>query len=231
MTADSFRRMARMVPVPALLALALAGCISFGPETPKQLISLTPDASAPAGDLGTGDQSRAVIVLDPETDRDLDVLRVPVQVTPATIAYVKHASWLEKPARQFRILLAETIRANNRALVFEGLSADAGTQRVLSGRLTKMGYDVASGAVIARYDALLTDPDGVVRLQRFEARQPGVPADAAAVAPALNRVANDLARQTAAWLATLPPPPPPRAGPGSSATVTVTATTAPAPKR
>lgn len=218
----------RAAPIAALLAVLppLAGCISFGPATPKQLIGLSAENTAPPGELGAGNQSRAIIVLDPETDRDLDVLRVPVQVTPATVAYIKDASWIEKPARQFRSLLAETIRAKNRVLVFEGLSADTGTQRVLSGRLLTMGYDAASGAIVVRYDALLTAPDGEVRLQRFEARRPGVAPTPAAVSPALNRAANDIAGQVAAWLATLPPPPPPPSATAPAASsVTVTATT------
>ena len=183
----------------ASAALLLAGCISFGPKVPDQLISLSPDVSAPAGDIGSGKSGSAITVVDPEADRSLDVLRVPVQVTPATVAYLKDASWLEKPARQFRTLLAETIRAKTGALVFEGLNFETGGNRVLAGRLLTMGYDAASGAVVVRYDALLTG-SGPVRAQRFEARVAGVPAEAAAVAPALNRAANDVAAQVADWV-------------------------------
>ena len=186
--------------LPQAAALLLAGCISFGPKVPDQLISLTPEATAPAGDIGGTPGAKALIVLDPETDGNLDVLRVPVQVTPATVAYLKDASWLEKPARQLRTLLAETIRANNQVLVFEGLAYDAGGRSVLTGRLLEMGFDVPTGSVVVRLDALLTEPDGTVRAKRFEARQPGVPIEAAAVASALNRTANDVARQVAAWV-------------------------------
>ena len=139
-------------------------------------------------------------MIEPETDRSLDVQRVPVQVSPSAVAYLKDASWVEKPARQFRGLLAETIRAKSRRLVFEGFTAEGGSRNVLTGRLTAMGYDAPSGAVVVRFDALLTTRGGQVRAQRFEASVPGVAPDAKSVAPAINTAANDVAAQVADWV-------------------------------
>jgi cholesterol transport system auxiliary component len=184
----------------ALLPALLAGCISLAPKPPAQLISLTPTATAPAGDLAANSSGAPLVVLDPETDRMLDVLRVPVQVSPSAIAYVKKAVWIEKPARQFRSLLAETIRAKNNRLVFEGIDAEQGDRPLLTGRLTAMGYDAASGSVVVRYDAQLVVPGTPLKMRRFEATVPGVSPDAEALAPALNRAANDVATQVAAWL-------------------------------
>jgi len=184
---------------PLAAALLLAGCISFGPKLPDQLLSLTPVTTAPAGDLGAGSKLPPLTVLDPESERVLDVLRVPVQVTPSTIAYLKNAAWIEKPARQFRSLLAETIRAKSGRMVFEGLDGQQADRAVLTGRLSAMGYDAARGSVVVRFDALLSQPGGAVKSKRFEAEVPGVPAEAVAVAPALNKAANDVAAQVAEW--------------------------------
>lgn len=181
-------------------ALPLAGCVKLGSKVPDQLISLTSQAVAPAGVIGTGRFADAIVVLDPAAERRLDVQRVPVKVDAATIAYLKDATWVEKPARQFRRLLAETIRAGGGRLVVEGDDYDVSGRIVLSGRLLDMGYDAQSQAVVVRYDALRENADGSIQSQRFEATVPGVAPRARAVAPALNRAANDVAAQVAQWL-------------------------------
>jgi cholesterol transport system auxiliary component len=180
--------------------LLLGGCLSFGPKVPDQLISLTPASSAPAGATATGRMTEALVVLDPDTDQRIDVQRVPVQVNDSTVAYLKDAVWVERPARQFRRLLAETIRAKSGRLVVEGEDAEVGGKVLLSGRLLDMGYDARSQAVVVRYDALREDGEGTVQSRRFEAVVPGVAASAAAVAPALNQAANDVAAQVAEWV-------------------------------
>ena len=181
-------------------ALPLAGCVKLGSKVPDQLISLTPQAVAPAGAIGTGRFADAIVVLDPSAERRLDVQRVPVKVDAATGAYLKDATWVEKPARQFRRLLAETIRAKGGRLVLESDDYDVAGRIVLSGRLLDMGYDAQSQSVVVRYDALRENADGSVQSQRFEATVPGVAPRAGAVAPALNRAANEVAAQVAQWL-------------------------------
>ena len=186
---------------PPLAALALlAGCISFGKESAATLISLTPATTAAAGELGEGDLDEAITVLDPDADKRLDVQRVPVQVNSSTIAYIKDVAWVERPARQFRRLLAETIRAGSNRLVVEGNDAEVGGKYVLSGRLIDMGYEADNRSVVVRYDALLESKDGTVKSRRFEAIVPDVRANAKSVAPALNEAANDVAAQVAEWV-------------------------------
>jgi cholesterol transport system auxiliary component len=185
---------------PLLAAILLGGCISFGPKLPPQLISLTPSASAPVGDLPTLGTEPAIVVLDPETERALDVLRVPVKVSASGVAYMKDASWIAKPARQFRALVAETLRAQGKRMVLEGLEGQGGDRAVLSGRLVTMGFDATRGSVVVRYDALLTQPGGAIKARRFEAEVPSVAATGAAVGPALNQAANDVAAQVATWV-------------------------------
>ncbi len=180
--------------------ILLAGCVSLGPDVPDQLIVLTAQERAPAGQLGS-EASEEIVVLDPATDRRLDVARVPVQVDASTVAYLKDATWVEKPARQFRELLAETIRAQTGRIVMEGNDYEKPGRASLSGRLVDMGYDAGQQAVVVRYDAMLENGDGSIRSRRFEAVIPGVRAKASAVAPALNEAANQVAGEVAAWLA------------------------------
>jgi len=182
-------------------SLLLAGCVSFGGDVPDQLITLTPEETAPAGNFGGGTAASAIVVLDPDTDRRLDVTRVPVQIDASTLAYLENAVWVEKPARQFRRLLAETIRAKGGRVVVEGSDVEVAGKTFLSGRLVDMGYDAQVQAVIVRFDGLLEEKDGVIRSRRFEAEVVGIPAEVASVAPALNEAANDVAAQVADWVA------------------------------
>src|SRR5688572_15711177 len=91
-----------------LATLLLAGCISFGAKVPETLLSLTPAASAQAGSGAAGSSASAVVVLEPDAEQRLDVLRVPVQVDDANVAYLKNAQWVERPARLLQRLIAET---------------------------------------------------------------------------------------------------------------------------
>lgn len=188
---------------PLLAAALLAGCVSVGGggKAPSELITLTAESRAPAGSIGSGSLADALVVLDPDTDRRLDVQRVPVQMDDATIAYLQDAFWVERPARQFRRLLAETIRARGNRLVLESSDDETGGRITLSGRLVDMGYDSPSGSVVVRFDAVRKHPGGQLEARRFESVVPGVEPKAVAVAPALNRAANDVARQVSDWIA------------------------------
>lgn len=185
--------------LPAAMAMPLAGCLSLGGATPEQLLTLTPARSAPAGFATTGPANVALVVIEPGASQSLNVNRVPVQMSDSSLAYLQDAVWVDKPARLFQSLVAETIRARgNRLVIREG---DLGQSAVttLSGQLLDMGYDVASGSVVVRYDGVLQTPDGQVRTRRFESRVPAA-ADAVAVAPALNQAANQVAEEVAEWV-------------------------------
>jgi cholesterol transport system auxiliary component len=192
------------MPIRALLtattALALAGCVSLSPEPPESLLTLTALRSAPAGATASGEAASALAVIEPDADQRLNVVRVPVQTSDSSLAYLKNAVWVEKPTRLFQQLLSETIRAGgSRLVVAEGdLGYSAATK--LSGRLLDMGYDALSGSVVVRYDAVLQTPDGRVQSRRFESRVSGVAAEAAAVGPALNDAANRVAGEVADWV-------------------------------
>ena len=188
--------------LPVLLAapLLLAGCISFGEDPPPALLTLTPEAPVSSGSGVTAEATSALTVMRPQVPGSLGVTRVPVQVDAATIAYLKDAIWVERPARQFRRLLAETIRARSNRVVVEGSDYEVAGTPVVSGRLTQMGYDAQSQSVVVRFDGQILEETGAVRTRRFESVVSGVQADAAMVAPAMNRAANAVAKEVAEWL-------------------------------
>jgi len=184
-----------------LSCLALSGCVSLGgAEPPESLLTLTPANSAPAGAGVSAAQGEAVALHEPSVPAELDVLRVPVRIDDASLAYLKDAVWVERPAQLFRRLLAETIRTQGERVVLVGGDPAARGSMQMRGNLSRFGYDASQSAVIVRFDATILDRDGVVRQQRFEAIETGVLADAASVGPALNSAANDVARQVADWL-------------------------------
>lgn len=182
----------------AVMALALAGCVSLGPKVPDTLLNLTAARTAPAGTAASGTYSSAIVVLEPEAEQRLAVTRVPVQIDDANVAYLKKAMWVERPARLFQRLVAETIRAGGKRLVVENDPGSSGLR--LSGRLLDMGYDARSQSVVVRYDAVKELPGGKVEVRRFESVIPGIEAEADQVGPALNEAANAVAAQVADWV-------------------------------
>jgi cholesterol transport system auxiliary component len=189
---------------PALLALplmlALSGCISLGGEPPASLLTLSPAASAPVGAASASVQP-VIAILTIETPAKLDVLRVPVTVSATEIAYLQEAYWVEKPARLFRRLVGETIRARGKAMVIDGDNTAQLASLTVRGTLTEMGYDAPSASAVVRFDAVRIDSEGKVTTRRFEARETGIPAEARAVGAALNVAANRVAGEVADWAA------------------------------
>lgn len=180
-------------------ALAVSGCISLSAEPPASLLTLTATATAPAGSGSAGTNATAIKVLEPETPARLAVPRIPVQVNPTKIAYLKDAVWVEPPARLFRRLVAETLRTRTNALVVDGDDPGVGAATTLRGTLRQFGYDAASMSAIVRYDAIYRDAEGNLQTRRFESVQSGVNAEAGPVGKALNRAANDVAGQVVDW--------------------------------
>ena len=190
--------------LPALL-LTLSGCISIGgAKLPDTLFDLSPARTVQAGSAAAGVMPQAIAVIEPFAAQKLDVKRVPVQVSASQVAYLDDAVWVEKPARLFQRLLAETLRADGRHLVIDGIDRQYSAGTKLTGQLLDMGYDAPSQSVVVRFEAVLEKPVGAVATRRFESIVPGVSPVAGAVGPALNQAANDVAAQIAAWVATNP---------------------------
>ena len=201
-TRTTVRLAAVRIAIVSAAALALTGCLGLGGgKAPPSLLSLTPAKVAPAGALASGTGATAIMVMEPDTDKRLAVQRVPVQISASSVAYLTDALWVERPARLFRGLLAETLRAQSGRLVLEDDRAAPLIGTRLAGRLLDMGYNAQDMTAVVRFDAFRTGPKGEVATKRFEAVVPGVPAKPEAVGAALNRAANDVAGQVAEWMA------------------------------
>lgn len=191
------KKLALLAP---LLALALPGCISIGSEPPEQLLTLTPSAMVPAGEVAEGNARTALAVMTPSVTQRLNVPRIPVSTSDSSLAYLADAHWVEKPAQLFRHVLVETIRAEGKRFVVQGGELEYAATTQLTGQLAEMGYDSLSGSVIVRYDAMLALPDGTIRTRRFEESVSGIAAEPAAVGEALNDAANAVAADVAEWV-------------------------------
>ena len=194
-------RLIRLAGLTAPLML-LAGCVSFGSKPPPSLLVLTPANAAPAGAVERGPTQSAVVMGDFDAPQKLDVLRVPVQVSGSSIAYLKDAQWVDKPARLLRALIGETIRAKNGELVIDGEGPGALDSTHLTGTLRDFGYDAGSSSVVAVLDVTKSGAtaSAPTATRRFEARIPGVEAKAGPVGSALDQAANQIAGEVADWV-------------------------------
>jgi cholesterol transport system auxiliary component len=185
---------------PAAL-LMLAGCISLGPKPPASLIRLDPVERAPADAGQPLTAARSVTVLPPTASQEIAVARVPVRSGAAQLAYLKDATYADQPTRLFGSLLSETIRARTGRPVLDvrGYSLAPGLR--LATRILAFGADADRREVAMVVDASLQPAGGATpTLRRFEARTPAATIDAATVAPALDKVANEVAAQIADWV-------------------------------
>ena len=98
---------------PLLLAGPLSACISFGAKPPASLLTITPAASVPLDRAQDSARTRSIVIEVPAVPRAISGVRVPVQVTPTSLAYVPDAAWSEPPARLFARLLSDTVTARN----------------------------------------------------------------------------------------------------------------------
>jgi cholesterol transport system auxiliary component len=191
--------------LPALLALLAAGCgplVQVGtPQRPPPVLLVTtaaPPASVPAG-IQPVDMATAVTVQMPTLPGSLQTLRIPVTVTDTQVQYVRDATWAELPSKQFQRLLADTLVGHGVAVVDPRASGRV-AGRVLTGQLLAFGVDTRAQPVVrVRYDATLAGPDGV-RQRRFEREEPLANVLPVPVADALNRAANAVAADVAAWV-------------------------------
>ncbi len=185
----------------ASASLALSACVSFGPEAPPSLLTLTAQETVAAGATNSGTAATALAIYEPVVSQRINVTRVPVQVDATTVAYLADAVWVEKPARLFKNLLMETVTARNGRMVVEGEDPTVLAQSRLRGNLRRFGYDAQAGAVVVQFDAQRENGDGgAIETRRFERTVTGVPALAGPVGSALNNAANEVAVEVAAWV-------------------------------
>lgn len=184
-----------------LLCTALSGCVSFGGKAPAHLLSLSSDARVAAGTVRTGGSGTSITVLAPETPKQLDTVRVPVQVDAVSVAYVKDAQWVDSPRQMFQHLLSETIAASGNAIVLDPGQYSADPGKRLLGVLIDFGIDARTNSAIVTYDATLAPVGGQpVQRKRFSASVPVGAIDAASVGGPINQAANKVAGEVAAWV-------------------------------
>lgn len=181
-------------------ALALSGCISFGEKPPPVLLTLNAASTVAPGTERTAAAGSAITVVVPDVPQALQTLRVPVQASATSIAYIKDAQWVEQPNKLFQRLLSETIAARTGRVVLDPhqFSLDPGVR--LTGTLQSFGLDAGSGQATVVYDAALARNDGTtVDTRRFAAQAPAS-ANPQSVARALNTAANQVAVEVADWI-------------------------------
>lgn len=181
--------------------LPLAGCISFGSKPPPMLLALHATATVEAGAARSSADTGTIVIGVPSTPQTIAVARVPVHTRDTSVAYVKDALWVEPPARQFARLLADTVSARTGKLVISRRQSLGIPSAELTGELRAFGIDETTGEAVVAYEATLqrTTP-GPIQKRLFEARVPLSPIDARTVGPALNRAANQVAGEVAAWI-------------------------------
>ncbi len=215
-------------PLAALLPLAmLSACISFGAKPPPTLLTLRTTAEVPVGQrqvaaagaattrstLTLGGQpvgsvtngplvaSNSITVSVPTATQEIATVRVPVQATPTSIAYLKNAAWVEPPARAFGRLLGDTLTARSGRVVLSSAQSFQTGASQLTGDLRAFGVDAASNSAVVVFDAaLLRTSGGGIEKQRFEARVPVAAIDATNAGVGLNAAANQIAAQVADWV-------------------------------
>jgi cholesterol transport system auxiliary component len=199
--------MIKMVRTGAAIALglAVAGCslssmLGGGAKPPPTLLTLTPTSPAPEAIARTAGAGESVTIQVPIIPRELRSVRVPAQVGPTAVAYIKDLQWVDTPDRLFQDLLEETILRTTSRVVLDPRQSNLDPGVTISGRLSSFGYEAGQGSVLVRYDAAKSAAGGTqVETRRFEAREPA-DGTASTVGPALNAAANRVAAEVAQWV-------------------------------
>jgi cholesterol transport system auxiliary component len=188
---------------PIAMALSLSACAGLlggGGKTPPWLLTLTPQAPAPASIARTAGPGEAVTIELPVVPKEIRANRVPVHSGPIAIAYVKDLTWVDTPDKLFQDLLTETVTRTTNRVVLDPNQATLDPGVTISGNLSRFGYDAQEGMVVVRYDASMTRSGGTqVTTRRFQAREPA-DGSASSVAPAINAAANRVAIEVAQWI-------------------------------
>jgi cholesterol transport system auxiliary component len=184
----------------SVAALALSGCISFGPKPPKTLLTLVPASTVTANTARQAGPGQTVTILYPTAPAAISVPRVPVYGSDGTITYVKGVAWNDTPSHLFQNLLSEVVAAKTGKVVVDvrQYTIDPGTR--VSGQLVKFGIDAQAMQAVVIYDAILIRAGGTgIETRRFEARAPVGSIETGSGA-ALNVAVNNVALQVAGWV-------------------------------
>ncbi|WP_298194254.1 ABC transporter [Novosphingobium sp.] len=190
--------MTRTFAATCVMLAVLSGCVRIGAKPPGTLLSLTSDVAPAAGATSSGTLGEATVVLEPAAAASVSVLRVPVQIDAANVAYIKGTQWIERPSRAFQHLLADTLRARGKGLVVETDRATTGTR--IGGQLLAMGFDAPTRSAVVRFEAMKWLPGGRIETRRFESIVRGIDPEPEEIGPALNQAANKIAGEIADWV-------------------------------
>lgn len=194
------RRSFTLLPV-VLLGPVLSGCISLAAKPPASLLTLGATTTVEPGKVSDSAASSTITIQVPSVPAALATQRVPVQTSATSIAYVKDALWSEQPARLFARLMSDTIAARTGRVVLTPAQSlfDPGAR--LSGELRNFGIIEASGEAVVTFDAaLVRDGSKTYEKRRFEAREPVGTITPQSVGEAIDRAANRVAGDVAAWV-------------------------------
>lgn len=184
-----------------LLAPVLSGCISLAAKPPASLLTLGAASTVEPGKVSDSAAASTITIQVPSVPAALATQRVPVQTSATSIAYVKDALWSEQPARLFARLMSDTIAARTGRVVLTPAQSlfDPGAR--LSGELRNFGIVEASGEAVVTFDAaLVRDGSKTYEKRRFEAREPVGTITPQSVGEAIDRAANRVASDVAAWI-------------------------------
>src|SRR5947208_4634913 len=188
---------------PVALALTLGGCAGLlggGGKPPAYLFTLTPDAPGPGAIVRTAGAGQAVTIAVPVVPKELNTVRVPVQVSPTVVQYVPNLQWVDTPDHLFKNLVAETVRRTTSRVVLDPGESTFDPGMVVSGQLRRFGYDAQTSQVVVEYDAALSTAGATqVQTRRFTATAPA-DGSSTTVGPALDRAANQVALDVARWI-------------------------------
>ena len=190
---------------PVALALTVAGCslsglLGGGGKPPATLLTLTAEAADPGQIVRSANAGQAVTIAVPAVAKEIRTNRVPVQISPTDVQYVKNLQWVDTPDRLFADLVAETVRRTTGRVVLGPKQSALDPGLMVNGELQRFGYDAQTGQVVVQYDASLSTEGGTrVEARRFTATAPA-DGTAASIGPALNSAANQVAAEVARWI-------------------------------
>jgi cholesterol transport system auxiliary component len=194
------RTLAWMALAAAASGCSIGGLLGGGGKAPPTLQTLTTEAPDPGPIARSANAAQAVTIGIPVIPKELQTVRVPVQLSPTDVQYVTNLQWIDTPDRLFQRLVSETVRRTTNRVVLgpEQTGLDPGL--VLSGQLERFGYNAQTGQVEVVFDGSVAAAGGAqVQTRRFTAT---APADGTgpSVGPALNRAANQVAAGIASWI-------------------------------
>ena len=184
------------------LAVGLSGCVSFGAKPPPFLLNLSASTPVVANETRTAQATEAMMISSPLVPQAIATTRVAVMEGGESISYLKDAVWAETPARLFQNLLGETVTAKTGRIVLDARQFALSPSMQLSGSLKMFGVDAEAGDAVVIYEAALSRNQGeTIIVRRFESRVRVNKIEPLPVARALNIAANNVAIETAVWLA------------------------------